>query len=157
MGQQVFMFKNSLVSSVLNIAFIFFLVPLYGLNAFIAGWMVSLVVAVTAEIIKVKIVSGVKIPIAKWFLKPSIAAVAAGLIVNLISNGFISRYFGGLFALGLGVAVLGAIFCLLVVLLGVISISDIMTLFKGLPLQKLLRAAPKDKSLDASPKAPLLS
>jgi stage V sporulation protein B len=145
MGRQVFMFKNSLAASAINIAFIFFLVPRYGLNAFIAGWMLSLAVSVTAEMIVVRASTGIDVQFARWFAYPALAAAAAGLVARLAYTRVIGRFWSGYFALGAGVALLGALFGAFVLLLGVIRIEDIAPMFKGLPLRKLERAAPKDK------------
>jgi stage V sporulation protein B len=147
MGRQVFMFKNSLAASAINIAFIFFIVPRFGLNAFIAGWMLSLVVSVTAEIVMVRISTGIDVQFLRWFAYPALAALAAALAARLAYTHIIGRFFAGYFALITGVALLGALFCGFVLLLGVIRIEDVAALFKGLPIRKLEQAAPKDKTV----------
>jgi hypothetical protein len=42
----MFIFRNSLISSGICIAFIFILVPRFGIPAYIFGWLVSLVVVI---------------------------------------------------------------------------------------------------------------
>ena len=46
LGMHKFLLKNSVISSFINIGFIYFLTPQFGVDAFIAGWLCSLVVTV---------------------------------------------------------------------------------------------------------------
>jgi stage V sporulation protein B len=146
LGQQVFMFRESLISSAINIGFIFFLVPKYGLAAFIVGWFLSLVVSVLLSLNKIKQCTEIEIPIANWFLKPALSAAAVGLIVEYVANHYIFVYFSELFGLILSIGLLTAGFLACVLVFRIITVSDIQSLFKGLPLRKQQQISAKDKS-----------
>jgi stage V sporulation protein B len=146
LGQQVFMFRESLISSAINIGFIFFLVPQYGLTAFIAGWFISLLVSVLMGLFKIKKCTEIEIPIANWFLKPALSAAAVGLIVEYLANHYIFAAFGELPGLIVSIALLTAGFLFCVLVFKIITVSDIQSLFKGLPLRKQQQVSSKDKS-----------
>lgn len=84
LGEHVFIFRNNIVSSVINIAFICFLIPLYGTDAFIAGWCVSLAVSVGLSMYKIKLLTGIHIDIKAVLIKPVFAAAAAGLTAKCV-------------------------------------------------------------------------
>lgn len=147
LGEQIFMFRDSLISSAINIAFIFFLVPVYGLTAFIVGWFVSLIVVVSLSLSKIKQCTEIDIPILNWFIKPILSAFAIGLTVKYLANTYIFNIFGEIFGLIISAALLAFGFLSFVLALGVISISDITSLFKGLPIRKLQQAGMKEKAI----------
>lgn len=147
LGQQVFMFRNSLISSAINIGFILFFVPRYDWYAFIVGWFVSLVVVTILEIGRIKRCTDIKIPIIKWFINPLLAALATGLTVEYLAKVIIIPVFGELFGVIISIAAIVAIFAILVLMLGVISMEEITSLFRGLPIRKLQQASPKEKSI----------
>lgn len=83
LGEQVFIFKNSLISSAINISSIFFLVPLYGIYAFILGWFVSLLVTSYMSIKRVRSRAPIQTHWIQSILKPVISITAPCLIVKL--------------------------------------------------------------------------
>ena len=131
LSYQVFIFKNSLLSSVINLIFIYFFIPIYGISAFIAGWFVSLLVTCTLSLIKVKANTHIKLQFSKWFVKPFISALAAGLVMNLVANKIIFYNFESLYALFLSCILLGLSYFIFTVLTGCITIEDIKMLVNG--------------------------
>ncbi len=129
LGQQLFIFKNSLLSSIINILFIYFLVPRFGVNAFIFGWFVSLAVTLTISIIKIKKEAKIKIPVIKWFIKPCMGALAAGLLVNLLKK-YMFTYFSQPFALFGSVCLICLLYLIFILATGCIKINDISSMFK---------------------------
>jgi len=125
LGEQVFIFRNSLIASIINIAFVFFFVPRYGTIAFLIGWFVGLIIVTYFDIEKIKQITGLKMQILRWFFKPALAALAAGLIINYIHGAIILRLFSERIALILSLGGLMGIYGIFVMLLGCISISDI--------------------------------
>jgi len=117
LGCQMFIFRNSIISSAISIAFVYLLVPIYGLNAYIFGWLVSLLVVIALGIYKVRQFIPLKTPFLDWFIKPLFAAGIAGFL----SRTFADRFF--LEALGLRIGLVVAIVVLALVYLGGVMIS----------------------------------
>ena len=83
LGEQLLIFKNSIISSVINISFIYFLIPIYGLYAFIVGWFLSLLVINIICVLKLKAKTNFSINIINSIFKP---------ILCILSSGIISKY-----------------------------------------------------------------
>ena len=60
--------------------------PLYGTDAYIAGWCAGIFVSVGLSIYKVIKLTNVKFDISKWIFKPVISAAAGGLSAKCILN-----------------------------------------------------------------------
>jgi len=80
LGEQIFIFKTSLLSSIINISFIYFLIPKYGIYAFIFGYMTSLLLTTLICIIKIVKKTKLKIDPSLWFLKPAFCIMASCII-----------------------------------------------------------------------------
>lgn len=130
LGQQVFIFRNNLISSVINILFIYFLVPQYGVNAFIVGWFTSLVFVTILEIKKIKSCTNIKFPIVTWFAKPALAAAATGLAVKYLYTHYLFKWFGDIFGLIAGIALLAGMYMTFILLMGCITLDDIRRLHR---------------------------
>ncbi|MDR3239089.1 MAG: polysaccharide biosynthesis protein [Clostridiales bacterium] len=130
LGHQMFIFKVSLLSSCISILFIYFLVPLRGVNAFILGWFVSLTVSCTLEMNKIYDSIHLDLDAVNWVFKPALAAAAAGLSMKWLGAHFLFPLFGSLFGLVIGATLLGLMFCGLIMLTGVIDKSDLNRILK---------------------------
>ncbi len=125
LGCQVFIFRNSLISSIINIGFIYFLVPKQGVNAFILGWFVSLIVVCWFEIEKLRQSVDLIFEFRNWFIKPVISAAASSLMVKLLANKLIFAVFGEKLGLTFAIALLFALYMVFILLTGCLSTSDI--------------------------------
>jgi stage V sporulation protein B len=126
LGEQMFLFKMNLLSSVINIVIIYFFVPVYGVNAFLFGWFLSLVVVTALEVWKIKKSAGIDLPILKWLMKPALAALATGLAAEYLAGRYIMAYFGEIFGLVISVGLLCAMYGFFVVALGCFKINDVV-------------------------------
>ncbi len=86
LGRHIFIFRNNIISSVINIIFICYLVPMYGTDAYIAGWCISLIVSVALSVYKVKSITGTRLNIVNWVFKPIVSAAAGGLTAKCVLN-----------------------------------------------------------------------
>ncbi len=86
LGEHTFIFRNNIIASVINIVFICYLVPLYGTDAYIAGWCISLIISVLLGIYKVIKLTGVMFDTVNWILKPLTSAAAGGLTAKCVLN-----------------------------------------------------------------------
>jgi stage V sporulation protein B len=128
LGHQLFIFKCSVFSSFLNIGAIFFFVPVFGANAFICGWFLSLAAVTLISFIKIRSTLTIKINAPRWIGKPNIAAAACGLTVKYLLRHGLPRLFGEKGAAVAALALMAAGYAIAVVLLGCIKLSDIKKL-----------------------------
>ncbi len=82
LGFQVFIFRNSMITSLINIGFIYFLIPYLGIWAFLSGWFIGLLMLCYLDIQKIRNTIRLDIDYANWFFKPILCAAAAGLSVK---------------------------------------------------------------------------
>ncbi|MCL2354261.1 MAG: polysaccharide biosynthesis C-terminal domain-containing protein, partial [Defluviitaleaceae bacterium] len=125
LGEQLFIFRTGLLSSGINIAFVFFFVPIYGIHAFLMGWLISLLIVTILDIRRLKKVVDIKIDISRWFIKPAIAALFSGLIVNLIHNRVISATLPPLPAAILSLIFLMTLYAIAIIGLKIISLKEV--------------------------------
>ena len=125
LGNQMFLFKLSLVSSVINVFFIYFLVPLFGVNGFICGILASLVICSALSMKRLKKQAKVKTPLDKYVLKPLTCVAAAGLTTKYIQR-LLPASRISFFAL---IFLLMALYFSFLAALGVFSFKDIKYIF----------------------------
>ena len=131
LGQQVLLFKNNLISSLINIACVYFLIPIFGISAFIIGWTSSLAVVIVISLIKIYKLTGLSLNLPKWLGKPALAALATSLTVNLIKTRLIIPNFGeNILGVSITLALLLGGYCFFIVLLKCISWTEIMSIYK---------------------------
>jgi len=130
LGEQIFIFRTSLMASGINIAFVFFFVPMHGVTAFLVGWFISLALVTVFSIGRLKKTTGIKTSLNLWFIKPALAAILAGLLTNLVHDNIIVRFVSGVPALTTALGVLMASYSACIVLLGIIKVTDLKELIK---------------------------
>lgn len=84
LGEHFFIFKNNILASIISIGFIYYLMPLYGVNAFLCGWLVSLLLTTGLSVQRIVKRTGIHINILNSLIKPLLAGVASGLTVRYI-------------------------------------------------------------------------
>lgn len=129
LGCQMFIFRNSILSSIINIICIYFFVPLYGLNAFIIGWFISLILVCALEIDKIRKNIALETAFMNWLVKPLLAAAMAGLSARLLADRWLFTWAGPLAGLVLALSVLVGMYLFVIVLTGCLSVNDLTRLF----------------------------
>ncbi|MCL1843858.1 MAG: polysaccharide biosynthesis protein [Defluviitaleaceae bacterium] len=129
LGCQMFIFRNSLLSSGICIVFIILFVPQFGLAAYIFGWLFSLVVVIALGLYKIRQFMPLQLEFGKWFVRPLIAAAAAGLVARLLANRFFMEIAGLRIGLLPTISVFALIYFTGVLLSGIISRAEIQRLF----------------------------
>ncbi len=124
LGEQLLIFKNSIISSVINISFIYFLIPIYGLYAFIVGWFLSLLVINIICVLKLKAKTNFSINIINSIFKPILCILSSGIISKYCYKFLILNY-NNIISLILALAILALIYILLLFLLGCLNKKDI--------------------------------
>ena len=129
LGCQMFIFRNSLISSAISIGFIYVFVPQFGLTGYIFGWLVSLLVVIALGLHKVHQFMPLEMEFTKWMVKPLIAALAAGLVARLVANRWLLGMAGLRVGLALSIGLLMGIYLLGVLLTGCITKHEVTRLF----------------------------
>ncbi|MCL2855087.1 MAG: polysaccharide biosynthesis protein [Defluviitaleaceae bacterium] len=125
LGEQIFIFRNSLLASGINIAFVYFFVPVYGVVAFLAGWLISLIIITFFTIRRLKKISDIKPEIVRWFIKPALAALAAGLTTNWLHDSVAAALLPPIPAVIVSLTLLMALYVAAVFLLRIIKINEV--------------------------------
>jgi stage V sporulation protein B len=126
LGYQMFIFKNSLLSSLINIGFIYVLIPKIGINGFIIGWFISIVIICSLEIDKLIKNVNLHFEFGNWLLKPFLSSVAAGLAVKIISKNYISPIFSPVASLIISISILAFLYSIFIIATDVLSIKEII-------------------------------
>jgi len=129
LGCQMFIFRNSLLSSTISIGFIYVFVPQFGLTGYIFGWLVSLLVVIALGLYKVRQFMPLEMEFTKWMLKPLVAALAAGLTARLAANRGLLEFAGQRMGLVLSIGILMGIYLFGVLLTGCITRDELRRLY----------------------------
>ena len=129
LGEQVFIFRNSLISSFISIAFIMVVVPRSGIAGYILGSFCALAVVCALSLNKIKNTTLISIKIIDWFIKPVLSAVLCILIMNLIKP-IIFSILGDIAALLTCLTITGLIYMSLIMATGSFSKNDMKAMFR---------------------------
>lgn len=128
LGCQMFIFRNSLLSSAISIGFIYVFVPQFGLTGYIFGWLVSLLVVIALGLHKVRQYMPMEMEFSKWLIKPLLAAAAAGLVARLMATRWLLEIGGLRMGLVISIAILMVIYLCGVLLTGCITKEELQRL-----------------------------
>lgn len=129
LGEQVFIFRNSLLSSAISIFFVWFAVPVIGIKGYILGSFLSLAVVCALEVDKIKELSGMKIDYINWYIKPAICIVWASLMINFIKAPLCENL-GNITGVIISILLLGIIYLTSIFLTGSVSKEDLQLMSK---------------------------
>ena len=128
LGHQMFIFKNNLLSSVINLFFIYFVIPYRGINAFIIGWFISLIISCLLDLNMVTKSINIHLKFDELIFKPILSMLAAGLSIKLIAVKFIFNHFYNIFGLFLCAMILEIAYLFFIILSGCLSINEFKNL-----------------------------
>ena len=75
--------RNAIVSDVMQLAFTWFTIPLWGLSGFVAGFVLSSLAGAGMNLVSVLRATGQRAKPFRWFVRPLLAAALMGLWCNL--------------------------------------------------------------------------
>ncbi|GHU75447.1 polysaccharide biosynthesis protein [Clostridia bacterium] len=134
LGEQAFIFRSNLLSSAINIGFIYFLVPLRGMNGFVFGWFTTLLILVCLSLEKLRKTASLRLDVLNWVAKPLMAAFAAALCLRVL----IMPSLFGIAGQKLGLAVLlilyAAFYLILIIVTQCVSKTDMLYIRKKMHL-----------------------
>lgn len=132
LGLQNTAFRNNLIGLSIRITVIVFLVPIYGINIFLVGLLISVVIVSLLNLFKILKVIVLKLNIMKYFVQPLLASFATGFVTYYISNHFLYPNFTLRLALIIGLLLLCVLYVIFNFLLGSITLHDIRVIKKSL-------------------------
>lgn len=124
LGEQFLIFKNSIISSIINIFFIYFIIPQTGLIGFMVGWFLSLVSINIISYHKLKSSINFKLNFMKVLILPIISIVLSSIVSGNIYN-ILSINFNNIISLILSIAILGIVYLILLFVFKCVSIKDL--------------------------------
>jgi len=123
LGEQVFIFRNALISSAISITFIMLVVPRMGLNGYILGSFIGLVIICALSLNKMRVATRIEVNILDWFIKPILSAVLTVLVIRMV-KGYMFELLGNAFGLAMVLGVTGLMYMTLIVVTGCFSRED---------------------------------
>ncbi len=124
LGEQMLIFKNSILSSIINICFIYFFIPKYDLYAFILGWFLSLILINFISILKLKQKTNFKIDIFNSILKPMLCILSSGIVAKYCYKMLILSY-GNIFSIIITILIFALLYIILLILVGALDKKDL--------------------------------
>ncbi len=131
LGEQVFIFKNNILSSIINILFIYFYIPQFGIFALIIGSMLSFIVTTTLAILRVMECTNINFEFSNWVFKPILAITISTLFVKYIADIYIFNSVQSFISLLLVLFLLAVIYIILLIILKSISKEDIQIFMRS--------------------------
>lgn len=131
LGEQVNSFKINLIESIIKILIIFFLVPVYGFNAYLLALFLTTILNTILYLYRLLKVSYIIFDISNWIFKPIFAAAVSGLITRFLYNFAYIKLFSNNKSLILAIASIGIIYLILLLVLKSLQPSDFKTLKKS--------------------------
>lgn len=130
LGEQVFIFKTSLFSSAVNIFFIYFLIPAYGIYAFIFGCFLGYasisLICIRKIIKKTRLIP----EISQWLIKPSFCIFCSCILSKAVYAKYLLR-FNKFLSVTFAVSLMGALYILFLLITGCFKISTVKDVIKS--------------------------
>jgi len=122
LGQQMSILKYNTFDGALNICLIYFFVPMYGINGFLASILATSIISFALFFLRLIKFAEFDIMVKSWIIKPIIAIAASGytayVLLRLINK---DSVFNSVF----GTAFIGAAYALWLIAIGAVSRQDI--------------------------------
>lgn len=125
LGEQVYIFKNNILSSIITILFIYFYIPQFGIFAFIVGSALSLIVTSILAINKVLECTNINFEFSNWVFKPIFAIILSTVLIKYIADTYIFSSLPLFLALIMALCLLGLLYISILFLLKSITRKDI--------------------------------
>jgi len=129
LGEQVFIFRNSLISSFISIAFIMAAVPYAGLDGYILGSFCALVTVCSLSLNKIRKSTDIDIKIIDWFIKPVLSTIFTVLTMNMIKP-VIFKSLRDIPALIICLTLTGLIYIIMIMATGSFSACDMKAILR---------------------------
>ena len=135
LGKQMFIFKNSLISSLINIIFIFFYIPVFGIYAYLAGIGTAVIVTSTLAVNKISECMAFSFDFRNWLIKPIIAIIISAVTAKYVFSPYILPKLPMLAAMFIILVILGLIYLLLLFIFRCFEKKDLDMLLNSIKRQ----------------------
>jgi len=125
LGKETETLKHSMLSSVIRLGFVWFAIPLFGLEAYIAAIVIGNFVSVSLNMRTTMKTTGMAIEIGDWFIKPLIACISGIIISPAVKMLTISVVVSPVPVLFISAGITGMLMVVMLILLGVFELKDI--------------------------------
>jgi len=125
LGRETETLKHSMLSSVIRIGFIWFAIPLFGLEAYIAAIVISNFISVSLNIHTTIKTTGMAIEIGDWLIKPLIACISGIVLAPAVKMLSLSIIVSPVPVLFISAGITGMLMIVMLILLGVFDLKDI--------------------------------
>ena len=88
LGKQGLLLRNTVIGSVLRIAAVYFIVPVYGIRSYIWGLIASFILTCSLDMLAITKITGIVIDVRAWLLKPGLVGA-----VMILTGKYIYRFF----------------------------------------------------------------
>ncbi|HOQ75374.1 MAG TPA: polysaccharide biosynthesis protein [Thermoclostridium sp.] len=122
---------NTLAGSIIRIALVWFCLPVWGVDAYIAGVIAGSLVTIVLNFLDISRITGMSVDIGEWVVKPLAAALTGTLLSLLFKRAPGLWTMEGRFQLLLSAAISFAIIGAAFLLTGVIKVEDIRRWTRG--------------------------
>ncbi len=130
LGEQIFIFKTSLLSSVINISFIYFMIPQYGIYAFILGWFISILTVSFMCMHKIMKKTGLKLNISLWIIKPAFCIAGSCIISKVIYSRYLIQLNKFISCIS-AISIICIFYISFLFFMGCLKISSVKNIFKS--------------------------
>lgn len=117
LGEQVSSFKINIVESILKISIIYFLIPIYGFNAYIFALFATTLLNTILYLIRLLQVSCIVFDVSNWIFKPIIAAIVSSVASRILFVLFLSSTQSKVFVLISSITILCLLYLVFLILL----------------------------------------
>ncbi len=124
LGEQMTIFKNSLIESAISLIFVIFLIPIFGFWAYLLGISIGAVINVCLNFHRLLCKTCLVFDYKNWILRPALAAALAGACCYAIGRTVIFPHFSLGAGVFLAMSMLSLLYLLFLCLLGSIKKSE---------------------------------
>lgn len=124
LNKQLIVFRNNVIGLSIRIAFIFILIPIYGLKGYLWGLLSSFFIVSTLNIIHLIRITSINFRVTNWLIKPILVCLASLSAIDLLSN-FIILPFSLLLNTLIGIILFIIMIAPLLLLTGSITMNEL--------------------------------
>lgn len=125
LGKETATLKHSMVTSLIRLAFVWFGIPYFGLNAYIIALIVGNLVGAILNMGTVIKTTGMSLDVGDWIIKPMVASISGIIAAPIIKIAMGSVFKSPLLILFLSAGLAGGLIIAMLILMGVFEIKDI--------------------------------
>jgi len=124
LGEQVSSLRYNVIDCLLRIAMVFVLMPRWGANGFLVMVMASNLFTSVLNLNRLVKITGLKLRIGEWVVKPVLAAMASCQIIRVICNFYLFEQLPMWLGLSVGIAVITCVYIVVLFSIGALSFED---------------------------------